>query len=125
MNLFYLLVTNARMRFACENKTVTLNCSFPYHVICLLQAVPEYRSKNICWSGRNIEKNTTCRQDDVLSFLDPKCHEKMFSCKVVVKSTAMGDHCKGTFKFISIKYRCGKITCNSRPLHESRFFFDA
>ena len=52
-----------------------------------------------------VMSNTNCRSANSLQIVQGKCNGKN-SCELVVNNQVFGDPCKGTFKYLKIRYRC-------------------
>ena len=96
------------MKFICDKENVVIGCPMQAPVICITSVKMVITSDKICTHRENGNKNTTCKRQDILSFVDSKCHEKTRSCEFFMKSDELSEHCKGAFKYLTIIYQCGK-----------------
>lgn len=101
-------LADSKILFGCDNLNFNLNkCNNSYPIICVSEASFERVGKNTCSNNQNGMENTTCTYDDVLTYMRDMCHGNR-SCEFTLSSKAMGNHCEGAFKYITVIINCGK-----------------
>ncbi|XP_057307810.1 nematocyst expressed protein 6-like [Hydractinia symbiolongicarpus] len=88
-----------------------IKCPFGY-VMWIEDAMYGRQNDQVCSYGRTTDTN--CSAPGVFQKVSDKCHDKM-ECRLFAYNREFGEPCKGTFKYLEVKYRCVKkdIMCGT------------
>ncbi|KAA0721285.1 L-rhamnose-binding lectin CSL2 [Triplophysa tibetana] len=89
----------------CESQTAFLSCV--QGVIKVLSANYGRTDSKTCSTGRpdNELSNVQCTQSTSLSVVASRCDGKI-SCSIVAENAAFMDPCGGTYKYLTVSYKC-------------------
>ena len=87
----------------CEWQSLTLRCGRG-RVIRVLYAIYGRRNRHVCAKNKSI-KTTNCRARNSKKIAAKTCNGKR-TCRLKATNGVFGDPCKGTFKYLSVNYRC-------------------
>ncbi|XP_033729975.1 L-rhamnose-binding lectin CSL3-like [Pecten maximus] len=97
-------VPNIRKKTACENKSAYLKCSRGYTLS--IRKASYGRSDHATCPSKNI-RTTYCSSRESLNVVKRSCN-RLQSCKVRASNKVFGDPCRGTYKYLSVRYVCKK-----------------
>ncbi|XP_072018996.1 uncharacterized protein [Amphiura filiformis] len=90
----------------CEHKKANIDCGDRF--VDIHYAYYGRTDKSTCPAKKRLMKDTDCRADTSMETVGKRCQGKQ-KCKVEAKNGAFGDPCRGTFKYLRIKYKCTDI----------------
>lgn len=112
-------VPSIREKTTCENKTAYLKCRRGY-TIAIVTAKYGRSDHDTCPS--KMIRTTYCSSRTSFDVVKSSCNG-LRSCKVPASNKVFGDPCRGTYKYLSIRYMCKKaeaygirrsVTCERR-----------
>ena len=87
----------------CEWQSLTLRCGRG-RVIRVVYAIYGRRNRHVCAKNKSI-KTTNCRARNSKKIAVKTCDGKR-TCRLKATNGVFGDPCIGTFKYLSVNYRC-------------------
>ncbi|OWF41773.1 L-rhamnose-binding lectin CSL3-like isoform X2 [Mizuhopecten yessoensis] len=114
-----LCVPSFRKKTTCENRTAYLKCQTGYTISIIMAKYG--RTDHATCPSKQI-KTTYCSSRESLNIVRRSCNG-LQSCKVRASNKVFGDPCRGTYKYLSIRYACKKtapagirrsITCEKK-----------
>lgn len=87
------------MRRICEHRSLSINCGA--RVIDILSA--SYGRTRQGWCGRG--GNTNCHAGTSMRVARFEC-QQLHRCVLYATNSAFGDPCRGTFKYLEVRYQC-------------------
>lgn len=88
----------------CESKAAKVACKAGQKMK-IVQARYGRSNKRTCKGGPI--RTTKCKATKSLAIVRKYCHEKA-SCVLRANNSVFGDPCVGTYKYLTVKYRCSK-----------------
>ena len=88
----------------CEHKAAKVACKAGQKMK-IVQARYGRSNKRTCKGGPI--RTTKCKATKSLAIVRKYCHEKA-SCVLRANNSVFGDPCVGTYKYLTVKYRCSK-----------------
>lgn len=96
--------TGLKKKIVCERESMNIKCG-PNESIRIKRVRYGRKSKTIC--PNKADYNLTCSSDRraALRIARKACQNKQ-SCTLLANNSVFGDPCKGTFKYMTVKYKC-------------------
>lgn len=95
--------SNEKKAVACEHQQLDIGC-WKKEVIKVISAMFGRTDNHTC--SREINPaNTSCRAKRATEIVRGQCHGKN-GCLVTASSSVFGDPCVGTFKYLTVTYKC-------------------
>uniref|UniRef100_A0A1I8I5M9 SUEL-type lectin domain-containing protein n=1 Tax=Macrostomum lignano TaxID=282301 RepID=A0A1I8I5M9_9PLAT len=91
-----------RVKHACEGKSLTIRCPSRY-VIRVLRGFYGRTSNKYC--ARGPRKTYKCSSGRANKVIASKCNNRR-ACRVRSNNAVFGDPCRGTYKYMTVRYRC-------------------
>ncbi|XP_060066268.1 L-rhamnose-binding lectin CSL3-like [Ylistrum balloti] len=98
-------VPSTRKKTTCENKTAYLKCRKGYTISIITARYG--RTDHATCPSKKI-RTTYCSSRESFGIVKRSCNGRKF-CKVRVTNKVFGDPCRGTYKYLSVRYMCKKI----------------
>jgi len=100
---FFKEVTSSLRNFAiCEHKSKKISCGVG-QVLYIRSAVYGRNNRNTC--PHSSIRTIKCASKNSLQKVRQRCDNKR-SCTLEAKNSVFGDPCRGTFKYLNVRYQC-------------------
>ena len=104
---FLLYLEKFRSVIICEKTKRTISCDNDQRTMDVVDANFGRLDSNTC--KRSAVSNTNCKAANSLFIVRLKCNEKA-SCELHADVSVFGhDPCRGTYKYLEVKYKCVKL----------------
>ncbi|XP_061195329.1 L-rhamnose-binding lectin ELEL-1-like [Saccostrea echinata] len=101
---------------ACEHRRMILNCGRHRYIRVHYAAYGRQNSRTCSRKGAS-HCSTRCRSRKSLFVVKRLCNGKS-RCSIKASNSVFGDPCKGTYKYLRVKYYCKKRRFRGRDLGE-------